>query len=146
MRNRVNEVELSVVIDGVTHPMRRCAWLWIDPVGHVYGSVSADTVLTADAAHAEFESDRRDRERQLNWGFTLELIPLSSFGERARPCLIGECDHEPPPGLKTCKLCGRIGRGDFHTVLDERGKALLRCRARRSCDRRRLIRYGSPSR
>lgn len=138
----MSDPELSVTINGVSHSLRRCAWLWLNPVGHVCGSVMADVTPTADAAHAEFESDSRDRARQLSWGFTIELIPLAEFEARARPCMLNECGHVEPSDLRCCKLCGRIGKSDFHTVLDEKGKTLLRCRARKACARRRLIRYG----
>lgn len=138
----ISDLDILVNLQGETVSLKKCSWLWVNPVGHVYGALSGEYATSADEAHAEFENDKRHRGRQREWGFTMELIPLEKFQERARPCMLGTCGHETPSDLKTCKLCGRIGKNDFHTVLDEKGKALLRCRARPACNRRRLQRYG----
>lgn len=135
------EPEMLVSLSGQTVALRDCSWLLINPVGHVQGALSGDCAVTEDEAHRHFESDARDRRRQREWGFHMELIPLTEFEARARRCMLGECDHPDPPELKMCKLCGRIGKVDFQThVID--GKPTMRCRADVMCKRRRLTRYG----
>jgi hypothetical protein len=137
----MTDPEMMVNLGDLIAPMKDCSWLLINPVGHVQGVLSGDCAVTGDEAFRHFESDARDRRRQREWGFRMELIPLTEFETRARQCMLGKCDHPEPPGLKTCKLCGRVGKADFQThVID--GKPMVRCRADVMCRRRRLIRYG----
>lgn len=142
----MSNAELVAVIDGRQVPLDRCSWLWLSPVGCALGAVSADVAPSDDEAHAHFESVRKERERQLSWGFHMELIPLDAFEERARACFTGKCSHEMPPDLRTCHACRRLGKAGFRTVPDEHGKMRVRCVSEKACRKRRLHHYGRDER
>lgn len=142
----MSHVEMMVMVDGKPVPLNRCSWLWVSPTGCVLGAVSADVAPGDDEAHSHFESVRQDRERQLKWGFTMELILLDDFETRARSCFTGKCGHEMPSDLKTCHSCRRIGKSGFRTVPDEHDKMRLRCLAVNACRKRRVHHYGRDER
>ena len=141
-QEEMSDVELMAVIDGKPVPLNRCSWLWVSPTGCALGAVSADAASGDDEAHAHFESVKADRERQLKWGFTMELIALDDFETRARACFTDKCGHEKPTGIQTCHYCRRLGKGGFRTVPDRDGKMRVRCAAEKACRRRRIHQYG----
>lgn len=140
----MDEIELMVTIDGETLPLDKCDWLWIDPVGHVIGAALAGNLPREEEAYAEFENTSNGRRLQRSWGFRMELIDHRRFGELATPCMTGKCDHPDleTMGIHVCRLCGRLGKKDFQTVIDKDGKPLLRCVGRTSCRKREIKRYG----
>jgi len=134
-------VTLVELDDGSNVPLDECSWLWVSPSGCALGITAASHYPEADAAHAAFEPIKRDRERQLSWGFTMRLITRAGFDDNVKTCISGTCAHTLAP-LKLCKRCGRIGKESFHTVLDSHGKPRVQCAVKRECRKREVRQYG----
>lgn len=69
-------------------------WIRIAPNGCVTGSVYASMVgdLQEDA-HKEFTPKVADRRREASEGWRHERVDRAEWQRRARPCLLGECQH-----------------------------------------------------
>ena len=137
------DFKVMVEFDGESIPLSKCDWLWYDPNDHVIGVTVAAGIPDEDAAYAQFEAIKKDRDLQLSWGFYMDLIDHRKFGELAAPCLTGRCDHPSleTMGIHVCRLCGRLGKKEFQTVVDKDGKTLLRCVGRTACRKREIRRY-----
>jgi hypothetical protein len=86
-------VKLLVEIDGQTMPLARCFWVRADDSGCVYGSLHGDQVTNADDAHKQFVPRRRDRDRDIQQGWTIRLLTREQWKEQAEPCFLGRCNH-----------------------------------------------------
>lgn len=132
----------SVEVNGSLVPINRCLWLWVEPSGCILGSTLAEYNATADDAHREFVPGKRDRMFQLRWGFTMELIHRNQFEERALSCFMGKCGHELT--IRVCDRCGRLGKNNFRTVIENNAK-LTECAGKIACRDRQTRKYGRRS-
>jgi predicted protein tyrosine phosphatase len=87
-------MNLTVEIDGETHRLTDCNWVLKNPAGCATGSLwaGADTA-SADLAHREFTPLKRDRDRQIRQGYTLELVGREQWQQRIQPCFQATCSH-----------------------------------------------------
>ena len=82
-------------------------WIRIDPAGCVFGSVREDFVGSlAEDAHKEFTPKVADRRREAAEGWRLELVGRNEWDRRAKPCLMGECDHLAGRRVQTVQTGG----------------------------------------
>jgi hypothetical protein len=69
-------------------------WIRINPQGCVYGSVAEEYVgPLAEDAHKEFTPRVADRRREAAQGWRHELVGRTEWERRAKPCLLGACQH-----------------------------------------------------
>ncbi|MEU3656480.1 hypothetical protein AB0E67_27465 [Streptomyces sp. NPDC032161] len=72
-------------------------WIRIDPTGCVTGSVLESCVgPLAEDAHKEFTPRVADRRKEAAAGWRHELIGRDQWTRRAKPCLLGRCQHRKP--------------------------------------------------
>jgi len=81
---------LTVTIDGIPVPLDECAWLEREPCGCIVSAVVAVVeaksgtgwvLATADQARQHFAPKKRDRERAMKAGLTVELITMRYYRE-----------------------------------------------------------------
>lgn len=73
---------------------KREFWIRINPAGCVTGSAREDFVgPLAEDAHKEFTPRVADRRREAREGWQHELIGRTEWERRAKPCILGRCDH-----------------------------------------------------
>lgn len=69
-------------------------WIRIDPAGCVTSSVRESFVgPLAEDVHKEFTPKVADRRREAREGWRHELIDHDEWDRRAKPCILGRCDH-----------------------------------------------------
>lgn len=85
--------ELLVPLDGQTVPLKDCRWVKFAPDGCAISSLLGSCAVDEDDAHREFTPRRRDRERDMRRGYSLELLTREQWQERAKACFLGRCQH-----------------------------------------------------
>ena len=87
-----------VEIDGQTLPLNDCAWVEYRPCGCPCGVLTAafgDTAFaTEEQARTEFTPLKRDRDRAIKRGFTLQLVTFEHY--RRHIDILGRCDACKP--------------------------------------------------
>lgn len=70
-------------------------WIRINPQGCVEGSVYASVLAedSAQGAHARFVPERPTRLYEAAHGWRHERVDRDEWDRRAKPCLLGECNH-----------------------------------------------------
>lgn len=69
-------------------------WVRYNPAGCAEGSALAEYVgPLAEDAHKQFTPKVKDRRREAAEGYRHELLGSEEWTAKARPCLIGECEH-----------------------------------------------------
>lgn len=87
-------MNLMVEIDGETHRLTDCNWVLKNGAGCAIGSLWAGAdVASADLAHREFRPLKRDRDRNIRAGYTLELVSREQWKQRIQPCFTASCSH-----------------------------------------------------
>ncbi|MGW3072330.1 hypothetical protein [Kitasatospora sp. NPDC001132] len=85
---------LFVTLDGTNWPLAACRWVRYDPDGCATGSDSGTVATSPEAAAAEFEPVRWDREREHRRGVRYRLVSPDEWRDTVRACLLGECAHQ----------------------------------------------------
>ena len=83
---------LTVTLNGTSYPLAACRWVRHTPNGCATGSLLGDEATSAEAAAAEFEPVRRNRERDHRRGVRYRLVNPDQWAY-IKPCLLGECSH-----------------------------------------------------
>lgn len=69
-------------------------WVRYNPQGCAEGSALAGYVgPLAEDAHKQFTPRVRDRRREAAEGYTHVLLTADEWDTKARPCLLGQCEH-----------------------------------------------------
>lgn len=69
-------------------------WVRFNPAGCAEGSALYRYVgPLVDDAHKQFTPRIRDRRREAAEGYRHEVMTAAEWDERAKPCLLGQCEH-----------------------------------------------------
>ncbi|MEU0098186.1 hypothetical protein [Streptomyces sp. NPDC006267] len=94
--------DLMVQIEGETYPLTDCFWVRANRVGCAVSSVRPDLyselIATPERAQREFSPTKRQRAADAKHGMQHLLLSPVQWAERAKPCLVGRCDHRPTVG------------------------------------------------
>ncbi|URN11308.1 hypothetical protein LUW77_03175 [Streptomyces radiopugnans] len=92
-------MNILVEIDGQTRPLADCFWVRFDAKGCANGSAhpvsELETIASAQDAQLYFTPRARDRAREDKQGVRYELLTPEQWDTRAKPCLLGKCQHHP---------------------------------------------------
>ncbi|MFF7329728.1 hypothetical protein [Streptomyces sp. NPDC008150] len=87
--------ELLVQIGGETLPLRSCHWVLFGPNDCAYASEYGDAAVDAEQAHKNLRPYKRERDREIQQGYRIELLSKAQWHERASDCFRGTCTHLP---------------------------------------------------
>ncbi|MFJ3089105.1 hypothetical protein [Streptomyces sp. NPDC086838] len=91
--------DLMVQIDGVTYPLAECFWVRVNSqgcaVGSVYPVLGDEVIATPQQAQREWSSTKRQRASDERHGMQHLLFSPQQWEERAKPCFLGRCSHNP---------------------------------------------------
>ena len=92
--------ELLVRIGDETVSLRSCHWVLFGPNDCAYASEYGDAAVDAEQAHKNLRPYKRDRDRETQLGYHVDLLTKKQWREKAAPCFYGTCNHPKPKGRR----------------------------------------------